>query len=395
MTTTLATLLKKSGLEEEGQIPQVLGYYVITLVVGLLAAATGPTLSRLAAHTQTQLRDISLIFTVRSLGLIIGSSLGGHLYDRVAGQRLLAIALSVIAVIIILIPLVSVFWLLVVLMFFMGVAECIMDVGCNTLLLWSLKDKAAPFINGLHFCFGVGAFLSPLIVAQAILLSGDIVWAYWLFVVPILPLIFMIRRVPSPAPVVAPEEKKNHVGNGLLVSFIMLFLFLYVGAEAGYSGWIHTYIVQRNMASETTAAYLNSAFWVALTLGRLLSIPIATRLKPRDILLYDLLGCLGSMALLLLWPTSLPVFWVGSLALGLFMASIFPTTLALAERRIHITSQITGKFFIGSSLGAMGLPWLIGQLFTPLGPQVMLASVGVDLLVAFGVWAILIRLSRT
>jgi len=34
-------------------------------------------------------------------------------------------------------------------------------------------------MNALHFFFGVGAFVSPIIVAQAILMTGDITWAYW------------------------------------------------------------------------------------------------------------------------------------------------------------------------------------------------------------------------
>ena len=48
----------------------------------------------------------------------------------------------------------------------MGVAEGALDVGGNTLLIWVHRHKVGPFMNGLHFFFGAGAFLSPIIIAQ-------------------------------------------------------------------------------------------------------------------------------------------------------------------------------------------------------------------------------------
>ena len=38
------------------------------------------------------------------------------------------------------------------------------------------------------------------------------------------------------------------------------------------------------------------------------------------------------------------------------VASIFPTTLSLAERHVTITGQVAGWFFVGASLGGMSLP---------------------------------------
>ncbi len=57
----------------------------------------------------------------------------------------------------------------------------------------------------------------------------------------------------------------------------MLFLFFYVGAEITFGGWVYTYAVTLKLASAAGAAYLTSAFWLAFTVGRLISIPAATR----------------------------------------------------------------------------------------------------------------------
>jgi len=134
-------------------------------------------------------------------------------------------------------------------------------------------------------------------------------------------------------------------------------------AEGGFGGWIFTYAVGLRLTNEPTAAYLTSTFWGALTLGRLLAIPLAARFSPRVVLLADLVGALCSVSLVLIGSHSLALTWLGAIALGLSLASIFPTTLALAERHMRITGQVTGWFFVGASLGAMFWPWLIGQLF--------------------------------
>jgi fucose permease len=88
------------------------------------------------------------------------------------------------------------------------------------------------------------------------------------------------------------------------------------------------------------------------------------------------------------------VVWLGTVGLGLSMASIFPTTLSLAERRMTITGQVTGWFFVGASAGGMALPWLIGQLFESVGPRVTVFAILIDLIVAVGVFVILMLYSR-
>lgn len=67
-------------------------------------------------------------------------------------------------------------------------------------------------------------------------------------------------------------------------------------------------------------------------------------------------------------------------SLGLFTGPVFATVTVLARR--HTT--ITGGSFVGSSLGGMCLPWLIGQLFVSAGPQILLVAVLVDLALALG-----------
>jgi fucose permease len=363
----------------------------------MVGASLGPTLPGLAENTRTQLSEISFLFTARSLGYLLGSFLGGRLYDRTAGHPLMAFTVVVIAAMMAFVPLIPLLPLLTAVLLILGAAEGTLDVGGNTLLVWLHRHRVGPFMNGLHFFFGVGAFLSPIIVAQTVLISGDIVWAYWVLAVLILPVAVWLLRLSSPTAqddFQVPLEGQNIGESGavrqpLLVVLIAIFFFLYAGAEIGFGGWVFSYAVELGLSDKTYAAYLTSAFFGAFTLGRLLAIPIAARYRPRTILLSDLIGCLISLALIISWPGSLVTLWMGAIGLGFSAASIFPTMLSLAERRMTITGRVTGWFFVGASAGGMTLPWLIGQLFDSIGPRAMMFFILVDLVLAAGVLAVL------
>ncbi|MEX1018762.1 MAG: hypothetical protein WDZ49_03845, partial [Litorilinea sp.] len=70
-----------------------LAYYFAFVALGLATAAVGPTLPGLSAQTATPLAVVSIIFTTQSAGYIVGSLIGGQVYDRVPGHPVLALAL--------------------------------------------------------------------------------------------------------------------------------------------------------------------------------------------------------------------------------------------------------------------------------------------------------------
>jgi FHS family Na+ dependent glucose MFS transporter 1 len=374
--------------------PKALGYSGGFVAVGLATAVLGPTLPGLAERTQSQLGQASVLFTALSLGYLVGSLWGGRLYDRVPGHPVMVGALAIMAATLAAAPAIPQFWVLAATLLILGVAASTMDVGGNTLLVWVYGQQVGPYMNALHFFFGLGSLLSPIVVAQAIMLSGDIAWAYWALALLVIPATLWLLRVPSPR---APADPAGNASDAqppktqerLLLALIVLLFVLYVGAEAGFGGWIYTYAVTLDLSDETTAAYLTSAFWGALTMGRLLAVPIAARVHPRWILLVDLGGCLASVGILLLWPGSPAATWLGTCGLGFAMASIFPSLVSLSERHMAISGRITGWFLAGASLGGMTLPWLMGQFFESLGPRSIMAAIGIDLLAAVAAFAVL------
>jgi FHS family Na+ dependent glucose MFS transporter 1 len=297
----------------------------------------------------------------------------------------MAATLLLISFCTVLIPFVHNLWLLLLVLLALGIAKGTLDVGGNTLLLWLHDDKAGPFMNGLHFFFGLGAFVAPLILARVLLVTGDIWWVFWIFSALSLPMAIWLWRLPELPKQASLIENGNASFPIIPVALLVLAFLLYVGAEVGYGNWIYTYALTLGLGTSITSAYLTSAFWGAFTLGRLLGIWISTRARAATILFVDLIGCLASLGLILLWPDSALVLWAGTLGLGLFMAPIFPTTLMLAGERMRVTGAMTGWFLAGASVGGMSLPWGIGQAFVRLGagamPVLVLAAMVVNLLV--------------
>jgi FHS family Na+ dependent glucose MFS transporter 1 len=365
-TTPISTTNKQNG-----KISKTIGYYLAFIVLGLITGVFGPTLPDLAKNTQATLNQISIIFAVRSLGYLIGSFLAGRLYDRVRGHWIFVAVLLATAIAFVLIPIIPLLSLLVVVLFALGIAESAIDVGGNTLIVWVHHDRVGPFMNGLHFFFGIGAFISPIVIAQVVLSTNDFRWAYWLLAMLVVPVAVWFTRLPSPSIEHETRRAENIKTNSLLLVLIAALLFIYVGVETGYGNWIFTYATRLQLADATAAALLTSTFWGSFTLGRLLGVPISTRIKPGTILLVDLIGCTASVIGVVFYPESQIILWTSTIFAGLFMASIFPTALALAGQYMTITAQVTGWFLIGAGLGAMLFPWLVGQLIEPFGTEIM------------------------
>jgi FHS family Na+ dependent glucose MFS transporter 1 len=249
-------------------------------------------------------------------------------------------------------------------------------------------------MNALHFFFGIGALLAPVIIGQVASFGGSITWAFVILAILILPVAAWLIRLPSPPVRTADSETDAEELPYGLVGLIALFYFLYVGAEVSYGGWIFTYATTKNLMGESAAYYLTAVFWGSFTMGRLLSIPLGVQFSPRHLLNGALLAGSLSIALILAWPNSLASLWMGTVGIGLAMAPVFPVMLAFLERRMVISGQITGWFFLGGSLGAMALPWLIGQRFESTGPAVTMVIIATALLAQVIVYLILLARFR-
>lgn len=376
-------------------------YYSVSIYVGIASAVLGPSLLYLVDQTNSSLTELSIIFPVRAGSYMIGSWLAGLLFDRYRGHKLLTIGLVVMGITLGMIPGLENSIRLVLLILAMGLAMGLVDVGCNTLLFRIQSIKIGPVMNGLHFFYGLGSFLAPLILAGSLQIQDSIQWGYWglgLFSILVLGQVFQLSEptISDSGDVKSEESPGEDSSNqAALVWIIALFFFAFVGVEIGYGDWLYTYTIKSLLAAEEGAILLVSVYWGAFTVGRLISIPLAAKIKSITLLLGDLIGAFLGLGLVLIFPTSSAALWCGTIILGISLASIFPTALTFAESIMPMTSKTTSIFFISGSVGTMVVPWVIGRYVEEVGPIFIIRVLFIILVFAGIMFGILPKYTKT
>jgi len=364
-------------MTQKEKLRNTIGYYLIFISLGLGMGITGPALPSLAKQTGSTLGAIGSMFLVGSLGGMLGTAISGRILDRISQRHLvLGISQLITTVVLAATPLAGNLWVLLVIVFLNGFPLGMINNGANTLLMWTHGEKAGPYINGLHFFFGLGAFLAPTVYAQVLNWGGTYQHAYWALTAITVPVVLFMMFLPG-----SPEHPHQHEDEAQtqdnlraalpIIIVGMLFLFFYVGSEITFGNWIYTYATTLNLANVTTAAYLTSGFWLFFTIGRAISVPVAVRFKPTQILTVAFVGALAALMLAILAPQSLTVLWVASAAVGFFMAPIWATGYNFAGQSIKLTATISSIIILGDSLGAVVLPWLTGLAIERFGAHTM------------------------
>ncbi|MBI1765853.1 MAG: MFS transporter [Acidobacteria bacterium] len=365
--------------------------YALTFIaLGLITASLGPTLPALAEFTGTTTSQISWLFVARSTGTITGALVLGKLYDRAAGHPLLAGALCTAAAALALVTQLRWLGLLWPVFVLVGLASSMVNVGSHALIARAHGTRVGPHLSFIHFAYGVGGLAAPLLAKPFAGRVDAVWWTYGALAGFVVLTALPLGAVASPPPPPHAHQRAQAIVMDRTIVLLLLFFFLEVSAEGSISGWIFTYATLRGVSTET-AFYVNSAFWAAFTLGRLAGIPLALRFSERRIVTAHLLGWLALLALVLSWSNATAALWLCAVGSGLAMAPVYPAMMAWTQRTFHLSGRLAGWVLVASALGAMALPWMIGQLFERSGAQVLLWLVGADLLATLAALAWLLR----
>ena len=386
------TIKQPAASQNRDQHLKLAAYYFTFATLGIAAFVLGPTLPSLARQTSASLEQISFVFVAQNAGSILAGLTVTRYYDRVPAHRLVALLLTIYLLTLGAIPLASNLWQMGLAWFTVGILLASIHGGMNAMLVWVYGTKVGPYLNGMHFCFSLSAFVAPVIITRVMMVSGGIGWAYWLLALLIIPSVLILLALPSPqAPASLTSAAAAKVDYGF-IALGMIFLGSFVGAELGATGWIYTYTIKTGLGTAQTGAYMMSILWGAVTLGRLLSIYTSTVLRPRTILYTNLSGALlGVLVIGLAGSSSLMMLGGGTFMLGFSMSSTFPTAIAMFQRRINLTGKTTGILLMGASLGSMIVPWLIGQFIESTGPYTMPIILTASLTTAMMVLTIILR----
>ncbi len=155
-------------------------YLASFVALGLTLTFVGPALTTLRDQAGVSTAAIAALFGSQAAGYLLGAVLGGRGFDAGLGHRLMAGSLAGVAVGLVAISAARSLPALLVLFFLLGVVAAAVDVGGNTLLVWTRGATVGPMMNALHFCFALGALACPLLINRSLAWAGDLGPACWI-----------------------------------------------------------------------------------------------------------------------------------------------------------------------------------------------------------------------
>lgn len=355
---------------------------------GIATTIVGPTLPQLARNVDTSINFMGWVFTGKAVTSIICNVGAGRILDHFqnsseskklfVNKLMLIVAPISIALSLCVIPFVPFLWLMVIVNAITEIGTSIVNLVASVLMVWIWKDRVNGPVQLLHFSFGVGGVVAPIIVSAtdaiftAIIGPGKTIQndnivvrdkyvhvaAAYIFsailCLTVIPLVlFVLKQNKSMTKIknslqevelvetireedvssnvtleenetiesleIAKKTKRKRIIVSLLIGIALLN---YVGAELGYAALIYSYVVEmKHMASETEGSMLTSAFWLSFTIGRLLAVPISSVLSPKNMILLDILGGMISVTFILIWNSNMIAIWICSIAFGVSLAS--------------------------------------------------------------------------
>jgi FHS family glucose/mannose:H+ symporter-like MFS transporter len=342
--------------------PATVGVLALGTAAGLLLSLYGPAIPELRSRYGIGEGASALVLSAHFLGAMAGIAWWG-LERRLRSRTWLATGTGLLAAGAAAIAFAPAWPVVLAGAVGLGVGFGVIVVEINVLLSEGFEERAAAMLNLLGATFGAGAVAGPLILAAtggyrvpfcagALLAAGAVALA---------------RDLPRTGP--PPDAVRPPTRVGLVAGFVAV-VALYVGTESGIGGWEATSLLAGGTGAAAAASW-TSGYWAALTVGRLLAIPLALRVAPAALAAGSLVAAAGGLGLAHVPGAAPAAYTLAGLALG----PVFPTVLAWLAVVAPRSRTSTAMVFSAGQLGGIVLPVLIGRLVDVGSPAVIPSAV--------------------
>ncbi|GIY29722.1 sodium-dependent glucose transporter 1A [Caerostris extrusa] len=278
-------------------------------------------------------------------------------------------------------------------------------IGLNVWCLSFWNDESSPFFQALHFFFGIGASLAPLIAGpflspenvdpainftvsinatqftlnNNIIIVPPIVYAYGIIsifsimVAVLFACFFLVKANERKGKKDVVYQDPTSCERFVIILTSFLLLSVYAGIEIGYGQMIAVYAVKsEHKFTQFYASVIASVYWGTFTLSRGLSIFLAIKFSPITIILCDFsIMLLSSIILATIGNMYSNFLWLGTSLLGLGLASFYASTITWVEQYVNVTNKVGSSFVVAASFGEMIAPLAISQ-YVKEKPQVLM-----------------------
>lgn len=342
------------------------------LLCGGMASLYGPLFPELRQRFGVGVDEVGAVVSAHFLGSFTMIVLSSAMIRRWGYRTVIIIGLLILVTGLTVLALAGEWWLVVTGAGVGGLGFGLLNVSINLVVARAFAADAAPALNLINALFGGGAMLTPLLVAAfAPRFSAPLVILIALATV----VLVLAARLQAP-PAAPPVRGGAPVARALVTSFVLLY-FMYVTTEVGVASWVTEYLTPS--VGLGWAAGATSIYWGAVTLGRILAVPISARVTPAALVI----GALSVALFALVAAHWLPIAPVAFAVVGLGLAPVFPTGLAWLNRVMpRRAEQVTPIVLAAANLGPVATAPLIGSAVAAWGVSVIPSALAAAALLA-------------
>lgn len=233
----------------------------------------------------------------------------------------------------------------------------------NTMMSTLPGKKSAIGYNLLHGAFAIGALGAPLVLIACTSQNAG----GWRTLTAGLCLLCAAQmavygRMALPAEP-AKQKGKGKVDYSFLKSrpfwLASAILFFYISAEYAITGWMVTYFQDIGVLSRDISQMMSSLLWLVIFLGRMAGAALVGRLSRQKLLLADGVGLVVFFLLVFTAQSQAAVIF-GIAGAGLFMATIYPSAMALGSAGIEGNDVGVSFMILAGSIGGILAPAAVG-----------------------------------
>jgi fucose permease len=372
----------------------------VFFALGLIMASIGPVLGELSSNTNTSLAAVGAIFTALFLGALVTQLFSSSISSRVGLHPILLAGTVLAALGMTGISLSRSLPLLLISAMVLGLGHGAVNFSGNLSIATLFYEKRATAINFANIFYALGAFIGPALAGFSVIKFETGLPVFWLGALLILSAGLMMIRTPlqrtdlSQTTTPATPTKTALLASPILWVVVVLSFF-YGGSETGMSGWTTTYLQQSVGFPLERAAFVTSAFYLALMVGRMLCSWLGSRLTELQILISTLAVTFAGTLLLITGYGNPILSTLAVLGIGLGYGGTYPTMIAFSTATFKESAAQAASVIISvGSIGGMALPALQGVILEQAGAQpttFMVAGMAVMMLLASLVGARLVH----
>jgi fucose permease len=359
-------------------------------VFGMILGLPGTVLGQPEAVQQfgLTLADRGLLISTLFAGLLFGSFTSGPLVDA-TGQRLaLMLSSSLVAASLPLFAMARNAAVAAATLFAVGLASAAINTASNALSSELFPEERGRRMNVIAIMVGLGGLAMP---AATVLASEFVSWRAVVIGGGVLSALVALLTARLP-PMVSAMTRRD----GLIAAlrqfatqpgfgWFLLLVTLGGGNEAAMAGWTTTFAIASGLSAPVATLVLSS-HWLGLILSRTF---FSSRVDRSKEVAIERSAVLSALVLLVLVVSASPALvMVGPFVVGVCMALVMPTSLALAGERIRGNpGSLFGGLLTVAQVGGMVVPASIGFIAEQTNVRLGLAL----LIVTYGAIALIVR----